>query len=52
MPGDTIEFTASNDMYKADIAYVPKVPFPTTALIFLKDVCISVVFVWGDAAFC
>nr|DAF09690.1 MAG TPA: Putative tail protein [Caudoviricetes sp.] len=50
-PGDTIEFTASNDMYKADITYVPKASFPTTALIFLKDVCTQCGMRLGDASF-
>lgn len=50
-PGDTIEFTASNDMYKADITYVPKASFPATALIFLKDVCTQCGIRLGDAAF-
>lgn len=51
VPGDTIEFTASNDMYKADITYVPKASFPTTALIFLKDVCTQCGIRLGDASF-
>lgn len=50
-PGDEIDFTAYDDMYKAAKIYVPKVSFPATALDVLHDVCSQCDINLGSATF-
>lgn len=38
-PGDVIEITASDDMYKADVEYVSKLSYPASALRVLQEAC-------------
>ena len=50
-PGETLEITAVNDMYKADVIYTPKITTPTTLDILLQDVCRQCGILLGSATF-
>lgn len=38
-PGDIIELTAQDNMYKADIKFKSTIPYPTGALSLLQEIC-------------
>lgn len=49
--GDIIEIEAINDMYKANITYVPNVSLPTTLLQIAQDVCSQCGILLGSPSF-
>lgn len=50
-PGETLEINAINDMYKADITYVPSVTLPTDLITILRDVCSQCDMLLGSPTF-
>lgn len=49
--GDLIEFSAYDDMYKADVVYVPGISFPSSAISVLQDACGQCDINLGSATF-
>lgn len=50
-PGEAIEISASDDMYKADMDYVCKIDTPFTSGVLLRDVCSQCGISLGSASF-
>lgn len=50
-PGETLEINAINDMYKADITYVPSVVLPTDLITVLRDICSQCDMLLGSPSF-
>lgn len=50
-PGETLEINAINDMYKADITYVPSVVLPANLLTILQDICSQCEILLGSPSF-
>ena len=50
-PGDTIEITASDDMYKSDVAYTSKLKYPATTRAILQEACSQSDISLSSAAF-
>lgn len=50
-PGDTIEITASDDMYKSDIPYTSKLTYPATTRAILQEACSQSSISLSSAAF-
>lgn len=49
--GDVIEIEAINDMYKANITYIPNISFPATLLQITQDVCSQCEILLGSPSF-
>lgn len=50
-PGDIIEITASDDMYKADVTYTSKLTYPATTRAILQEACSQSGISLSSAAF-
>lgn len=50
-PGDIIEITASDDMYKADVTYTSKLTYPATTRAILQEACSQSGIFLSSAAF-
>lgn len=50
-PGDTIEITASDDMYKSDVPYASKLTYPATTRAILQEACSQSSISLSSAAF-
>lgn len=50
-PGDIIEFTAYDDMYKADVSFTSKLIYPTTCMLLLQEICSTCDLSLGSASF-
>lgn len=50
-PGDIIEITASDDMYKADVTYTSKLTYPATTRSILQEACSQSGISLSSAAF-
>ena len=50
-PGDIIDITAADDMYKTNCQYIPNVSFPSTARSVLQDACTQSNILLSSATF-
>lgn len=50
-PGDLIEFTAYDDMYKSDISFTSNLIYPTTCMLLLQEICSTCDISLGSASF-
>lgn len=50
-PGEIIEITAYDEMYKADISYTSNLSYPASAINVLRDVCSKTGILLGNTSF-